>query len=145
MKIVIQRYVRYKQALHGRLRIDGEPVCDTLENAADCLSPGVYHLRMAKVKGIVRQCAIICDGDHPHLLAENGPRLEAANVPCLVAANGPYLLVGKSISIGEWHYLGFLIHCQDYFEPLMERVRKALRRHQNITVVILGMAAASRV
>lgn len=118
MRIEIKRFARYHKAVHGRMRIDGEPVCDTLENADNRLPVGVYNLTMKKWKGFKRKHIVIGDRS------------------CVFDHNGPYRLQDGGISVGECHYLGFLIHCQQYLEPLMERVRMALRRHQNITVII---------
>ncbi len=118
MRIEILRFARYHKAVHGRLRIDGEPVCDTLENADNCLPVGVYGLTMRKLKGFKRRRIVIGDRS------------------CVTDHNGPYRLLDGSVSVGECHYLGFLIHCREYFDPLMERVRMAMRRHQKITVII---------
>ena len=118
MEIVVRRFARYHKAVHGRLSICGEHVCDTLESSDNCLPPGTYPLRIEAVKGVRRKCLML--GEQARLLA----------------CNGPFTLEGGQISIGECHHLGFLIHCREYFEPLLERVRMAQRRHQNITVII---------
>lgn len=111
MEIVIKRFARLGKALHGRLWIDGDHVCDTLENADRCLPPGKYELVRRKS-------------------------------PCgkpsvtFVASNGPHVLQECEVAVGECRYLGFLIHCQEYHVPLMDRVRKATSRHKAITVII---------
>lgn len=114
LEIVIWRFARLGKALHGRLWIGGDHVCDTLENADRCLPPGVYRL--------VRGKGLPAVGDMPPVV--------------FVASNGPFALGGDEVAIGECHYLGFLIHCQDHYVPLMDRVRKAANRHKTITVVI---------
>lgn len=44
LQIVILRQVRLGKALHGRLMIGGQSVCDTLENVETCSPKGVYEL-----------------------------------------------------------------------------------------------------
>ena len=118
MEIVVRRFARYYKAVHGRLSICGEHVCDTLESSDNCLPPGTYPLRGETVKGVRRRCLTL--GEQARLLA----------------CNGPFTLEGGQISVGECRHLGFLIHCREYFEPLLERVRMAQRRHKTITVII---------
>ena len=43
-EFIIQRIARFREAVHGRLYIHGEYVCDTLERAAQCLPAGSYSL-----------------------------------------------------------------------------------------------------
>lgn len=122
LEIVVKRFARLGKALHGRLWIAGEHVCDTLENADRCLPPGVY--RLVRTNGGGNGGCTVEEGGTPSVV--------------LVAANGPFCLGKGEVAIGECHYLGFLIHCQDCYVPLMERVRKAASRHKKTTVVILG-------
>ncbi len=111
MEIIIKRFARLGKALHGRLWIDGEHVCDTLENAGRCLPPGKYGWVRRKSPG-------------------------GKSSVSFVACNGPHVLQGCEVAVGECRYLGFLIHCQEHYVPLMERVRKATGRHKAITVII---------
>ena len=41
---MIERFATYRSAIHGRLWIDGQYVCDTLENEPCCLQEGSYPL-----------------------------------------------------------------------------------------------------
>lgn len=47
MEIVIKREIVFRLCVHGRLLIEGNRVCDTLENLATCRSPGTYQLLQA--------------------------------------------------------------------------------------------------
>ena len=81
------------------------------------------------------------DGKHVCDTLENADRCLPVGVyerkaVDFVASNGPYLLQWCEVAIGECHHLGFLIHCQEHYMPLMERVRKATSRHKTITVII---------
>ena len=120
MEMVIQRFARYKKSVHGLLRIDGETVCHTLENADNCLPPGRYCMEMKHLEGFRRRQAVV------------------SGQASLVARNGAYGLENGQISIGECRHLGYLIRCACYLEPLLERIRMALRRGRKISVVILG-------
>lgn len=44
MEIRVEREISFRLAVHGRLLIDGDRVCDTLENGATCMKPGSYPL-----------------------------------------------------------------------------------------------------
>lgn len=41
---MIERFATYRSAIHGRLWIDGQYVCDTLENEPCCLQEGSYYI-----------------------------------------------------------------------------------------------------
>ena len=45
MEIVIDRFGSYHHAVSGRLLIDGQHVCDTLEEDVHCLPEGEYVLQ----------------------------------------------------------------------------------------------------
>ena len=44
LRLMIERFATYRSAIHGRLWIDGQYVCDTLENEPCCLQEGSYPL-----------------------------------------------------------------------------------------------------
>ena len=45
MEIAIERFGSYHHAVSGRLLIDGQHVCDTLEEDVHCLPEGEYALQ----------------------------------------------------------------------------------------------------
>lgn len=100
MEIVVRRERKFRRMLHGRLWIDGEHVCDTLERADACLPLGTY-------------------------------RMEKSSLP-FVASNGVYTLKKNQMAVGEWRYLGFIIHTQQALASLKERLRKSLFRHGEV-------------
>lgn len=53
-----------------------------------------------------------------------------------VASNGPYALPNGEIAVGTFRHLGFLVHTQESFLPLADRLRKALKRHHRVAVTI---------
>lgn len=116
-EFIIQRMARFREAVHGRLYIHGEYVCDTLERAALCLPAGSYSLLQYRRDW------------HPQ-------KVGVGQLIRFVASDGCYALQCGEIAIGEWKYLGFLIHSRDIFDTLQERVRRLTSRHQVITVII---------
>lgn len=135
MEITIIRLARYGKALHGRLRIGGEHVCDTLEHVDRRLPPGEYYAHLERVESMHRKMVVL---RHERLSFSlpSADVEDCATPPMLMATNGPYALHGGSIGIGEWRYLGFLVRCQEFMEPLFERVRMALSRHHTVKVVV---------
>lgn len=114
MEIIIKRFAVCGMALHGRLFINGEHVCDTLESARHHLPLGNYAIEK-----------------------KGGEKKKGKDGIRFVCRNGPFSLHLGEIAVGECHYLGFLIRCDEYYVPLMARIRMALNRHQNVTVIIL--------
>lgn len=100
MEIIVKRERKYREMLHGRLWIDGDHVCDTLERADSCLPPSTY-------------------------------RMEKASLP-FVASNGVHTLGKNQMAVGEWMYLGFIIHTQQALAALKDRLRKSLFRHGEV-------------
>lgn len=103
--ITIVRLAQYGEALHGRLMIAGERVCDTLERASACLSEGV----------------------HTEVGAEK----------ILVCSNGPHALRQGQVAVGEWRYMGFLVHSEEAFAPLVHRLKMSRRRGHEITIEVI--------
>lgn len=118
MEILLKRLAIYKQCLHGRLYIEGDHVCDTLERVGDCLAPGRYRISRMKMK-----------------LKKKGR--ERRYCPSFFAENGPYALPCGGVAIGEWKYLGFLIHCAESYQPLMDRLRMATNRGNDVMLEIV--------
>lgn len=72
MEIVIKREIVFRHALHGRLYIGGERLCDTLENEITCWPPGRYPILRPKRlfvphNGIHRLGDSIAVGEWEHL------------------------------------------------------------------------------
>lgn len=110
--LLIERFAVCRSAVHGRLWIDGQLVCDTLEYEPSCLEAGSYSLSLERVDSEGRKMMVV-----------------GGNSQCMIVArNGPFTLKGGSISVGECHHLGFLIHCEETFERLFLRVRMSLAR-----------------
>lgn len=119
LELEIERFATYRSAVHGRLWIDGQYVCDTLENESFCLKEGSYSLSIEYVASEGRKMLVV-DGDSRSLVVEN---------PCMVvASNGPFTLKTGSISVGECYHLGYILHCAKVLDLLFMRVRISLSR-----------------
>lgn len=126
MEIWVCRERLFRQCWHGRLSIDGERSCDTLENVEGCLPPGKYYVRMESEKkedGVMDYTIL-------RILSADAPLAKFSTV------NGIYGLERGSIAVGEWVYLGFILHTQPAWTLLVDRVRHAVKRGQGVTLVI---------
>lgn len=121
LNITIERFASYHDAVNGRLLIDGDHVCDTLECKNCCLPEGRYQLKgneLSPAKG----CGAKNKKDHCK--------------PSLKACNGPYGLKDGSIGVGECHHIGFIINCEEHFDSLYDRIRKTEKRGGEIFMEI---------
>ena len=121
LNITIERFATYHDAVNGRLLLDGDHVCDTLELKGFCLPEGRYLL---KGKGLQLVCG---SGLHPK---------KSHCKPCLKACNGPYGLKDGSIAVGECHHIGFIIKCEEHFIALYDRIRIAEKRGGEVFIDI---------
>lgn len=123
MEISIRREMVFRQCWHGRMTVDGERVCDTLEQVNGCLPKGKYQVVIekedAEIFGIL------------HILSDDAPKARFS------ASNGIYGLERGSIAVGEWVYLGFILHTRSSLAHLMDRVRQSLGRGRRVTLEII--------
>ena len=64
MTITIQRTFVKGEITEGRLLIDGQRVCDTLENTFSCLEAGTYDIKLAKCKQYARKMILVNQDSH---------------------------------------------------------------------------------
>ena len=126
LRLMIERFATYRSAIHGRLWIDGQYVCDTLENEPCCLQEGSYPLVIKFVESEHRKMMVV--------EKENS----SAIIKC---SNGPFLLLGGSISVGVCYHLGYILHCARTFDLLFLRVRMCLRRGGEASLEVKGIGA----
>ena len=161
MEIKIIRFGRYHHAVSGRLLIDGQHVCDTLEQDTGSLPDGEYVMCRNKAsslpyyiysgkEGIVSgleqkaNCALEEKSDCvPEEKADCVPEKKADCVPeeknrkvFLSMGNGIHGWRRRCIIVGECLHLGFLIRSQEHYDQLLPRLRMQLVRHRPIVVKI---------
>lgn len=153
MEIKIIRFGRYHHAVSGRLLIDGQHVCDTLEQDTGSLPEGEYVMCRNKASalpyyiysgkedigsGLEQKADCV-----PEQKADCVPEKKADCVPeeknrkvFLSMGNGIHGWRRRCIIVGECLHLGFLIRSQEHYDQLLPRLRMQLVRHRPIVVKI---------
>ena len=121
MEIKIIRFGRYHHAVSGRLLIDGQHVCDTLEQDTGSLPEGEY---------------VMCRNKAPALPYYIYSGKEEDRKVFLSMGNGIHGWRRRCIIVGECLHLGFLIRSQEHYDQLLPRLRMQLVRHRPIVVKI---------
>ena len=121
MEIKIIRFGRYHHAVSGRLLIDGQHVCDTLEQDAGSLPEGEYVMCRNKASAL------------PYYIYSGK---EEERKVFLSMGNGIHGWRHRCIIVGECLHLGFLIRSQEHYDQLLPRLRMQLVRHRPIEVKI---------
>ena len=145
MEIKIIRFGRYHHAVSGRLLIDGQHVCDTLEQDTGSLPEGEYV--MCRNKASVLPYYIYSGkediGSGLEQKADCAPEEKSDCVPeeknrkvFLSMGNGIHGWRHRCIIVGECLHLGFLIRSQEHYDQLLPRLRMQLVRHRPIVVKI---------
>ena len=145
MEIKIIRFGRYHHAVSGRLLIDGQHVCDTLEQDAGSLPEGEYVMCRNKASALPYY---IYSGKEdigsdleqkadcvPEEKADCAPEEKNRKV-FLSMGNGIHGWRHRCIIVGECLHLGFLIRSQEHYDQLLPRLRMQLVRHRPIVVKI---------
>lgn len=140
MIIKITRILTRGEYTHGQLTIDGNRVCDTLENATSCVPAGTYTVALLKCKQYARKMPCL----NPQSPCDLCPKLpfvcNNSTLPCwcpmLKPGNAVHNRLDGSIIVGVYNCLGSLIHPKTTFAPLYERIRKAVSRGTVITLTI---------
>ena len=121
MEIKIIRFGSYHHAVSGRLLIDGQHVCDTLEQDAGSLPEGEYLMCRNKASALPYYIYSVSKEDRKVFLS---------------MGNGIHGWRHRCIIVGECLHLGFLIRSQEHYDQLLPRLRMQLVRHRPIVVKI---------
>ena len=121
MEIKIIRFGRHHHAVSGRLLIDGQHVCDTLEQDTGSLPEGEYVMCRNKASAL------------PYYIYSGK---EEDRKVFLSMGNGIHGWRHRCIIVGECLHLGFLIRSQEHYDQLLPRLRMQLVRHRPIVVKI---------
>lgn len=140
MNIVITRTRVKGEYTHGHLTIDGNRICDTLENSTSCVPAGDYPITLIKCKQYARKMLCL-NANAPCDLC---PKLKLvctnSTMPCycpmLKPGNGIHNRLDGSILVGVYNCLGSLIHPKTTFDPLYERIRKSISRGNQVSLII---------
>ena len=140
MKVMINRTLTRGEYTHGRLSIDGNHICDTLENSTSCVPAGDYVITLLKCKQYSRKMLCL----NPSAPCLQCPKLRFvcmnSTLPCycpqIKPGNGVHDRHDGSIIVGVYNCLGSLIHPKTTFDPLYERIRKSLSRGNQVSLII---------
>ena len=145
-----------KPSLEGSLYINGQYLCDTAENRLTALPAGQYRIVRHYCHQYNRYMPIIIKS-HPELVSGSekhqfncsqcSPQktedkevslntVMPCHCPMLKPGNGVHHREDGSIILGTQLIPGCLIHPLQAFEPLAERIRKAIKRNKVITLII---------
>lgn len=152
MNIVITRIFTKGEYTHGKLTIDGNRVCDTLENANGQVPAGEYPITLIKCKQYSRKMPCLnphCgpgphSGPDPESLCNKCPKLPFvcmnSTLPCwcpqIKPGNGVHNRLDGSIVVGECNCLNSIVHPKASFDALYERIRKAISRGTVVTLTV---------
>ena len=145
MEIKIIRFGRYHHAVSGRLLIDGQHVCDTLEQDTGSLPEGEYVMCRNKASALPYYIYSGKEdiGSALEQKADCAPEEKSDCVPeeknrkvFLSMGNGIHGWRRRCIIVGECLHLGFLIRSQEHYDQLLPRLRMQLVRHRPIVVKI---------
>lgn len=145
MEIKIIRFGSYHHAVSGRLLIDGQHVCDTLEQDTGSLPEGEYLMCRNKASALPYYIYSGKEdiGSGLEQKADCAPEEKSDCVPeeknrkvFLSMGNGIHGWRRHCIIVGECLHLGFLIRSQEHYDQLLPRLRMQLVRHRPIVVKI---------
>ena len=142
---VIGRLCQEKSDCRGNL-VERERICDTVEREGGNVSPGEYLVSVAK--GGVHQRKMLflspqpsatcelCHDERKHHECGHLSQLHAIPCAMLQPGNGPFTLRQGGILVGEACPPGFVIHSQDTFLQLFDRIKKVLGRGGEVRVEV---------
>ena len=130
MHILITRH-RYKPAtIDGQLSIDGIRICDCAENAHTALPPGTYSITIVHCRQYARKMPLITPISNQSSVINNRV------CPMLCPGNGVYNRTDGAIIVGEYLVPGCLKHSKTAFDNLYDRIRKNLKRGNEVTLTV---------
>ena len=132
MEIAIERFGSYHHAVSGRLLIDGQHVCDTLEEDVHCLPVGEYALQRNSKLALPYYISM-ADADTG---GNSGAASHVASRVSFSRGNGIHGWRNHCIIVGECLHLGFLIHSEECYDLLIARIRMQFVRHHAVVVKI---------
>ena len=128
MEIKIIRFGRYHHAVSGRLLIDGQHVCDTLEQDTGSLPEGEYVMCRNKASALPYYIYSGKEdiGSGLEQKADCAKEQKSDCVPeeknrkvFLSMGNGIHGWRRRCIIVGECLHLGFLIRSQEHYDQLL--------------------------
>ena len=155
MNIELLRIRHRPDTIDGQIRIDGRRVCDCAENAHHCLHEGTYQIAVIKCRQHARKMPVVAKPiAHLSQLTAHCSQLTAHCSSChrrpsvgintsmprkcvqLCPGNGVYNRTDGAIIVGEYLVPGCLKHPKTAFDNLYDRIRKNLKRGNEVILTI---------
>ena len=136
MEIAIERFGSYHHAVSGRLLIDGQHVCDTLEEDVHCLPEGEYALQRNSKLALPYYIRVADADSGVNSVGDSGVDSHVDSRVSFSRGNGIHGWRNHCIIVGECLHLGFLIHSEECYELLIARIRMQFVRHHAVVVKI---------
>ena len=130
MNIELRRNRHRPDTIDGQIRIDGRRVCDCAENAHHCLPEGTYQIAVIKCRQHARKMPLITPISNQSSVINNRV------CPMLCPGNGVYNRTDGAIIVGEYLVPGCLKHSRTAFDNLYDRIRKNLKRGNEVILTI---------
>lgn len=141
MKIVVNRFRYWQNCVTSSVFIDGEHICDAVENAFSAIPNGNYTVALTKCKQHARKMPVI-------EMQNNGLCAKCPKQTCtdfnttlpqlcymLKPGNGVNKRADGSIIVGTTIVPGCLSHPKQAFDALYERIRKNLERGNSVDII----------
>ena len=143
MNIIIQRTQTKGEYTEGHLTIDGVRICSTLENSNSQVPAGEYPITLIKCKQYARKMPCL-NPKAPCTLCKKSLNSQPSSLnftlpcycPMLKPGNAVHDRLDGSILVGKYNCLNSLIHPKTTFDPLYERIRKAISRGTVVTLTV---------
>jgi len=144
LNLVLTRNIVRGEYVHGRLVIDGNFVCHTLENTSSRVPAGIYPISLIKCKQYARKMPCL-NAKAPCNMCKKSLNSNPSSLnfvlpcycPMLKPGNGAHNRLDGSILVGKFNCLGSLIHPKTIFDPLYERIRKSISRGHEVKLTIV--------
>ena len=133
MTITIQRTFIKGEITEGHVTIDGQRICDTLENSFSCLAAGSYAVELVKCKQYARKMILVKTFVSR---CADCPRMRFVFGNTRKPGNGIHNRHDGSIVVGTRSSLGCIIHPRNAFAALYDRIRKNVERGRVVTLEI---------
>ena len=142
MNIILYRRRYSRWGVDGTLVIKGVKVCNTLEHPERLLPAGEYMVDLFSVvmsKEEKKSGKKNQQSKKMPILLKKGVRASkyTTDFPYLMPGNGPLTLKKGCIILGKAVASGLVIHSQEYFDRLCERLRKASKKMECIKLRII--------
>lgn len=139
--------------IEGQIFIDGQYVCDTLQNEANTLPKGKYTIQVQKCNFRSRKMPlVIANPQNPQPPCSQCSKPESVSIntsphkggvgggllfcPQLAPGNGACNRHDGCILVGIRGARGLLLHPKNTFDQLYDRIRKNKQRGQEVTLTI---------